>query len=127
MRGCIEYFPQALEYVARISQFGSEKYDVALEEKNWQLLDRYRLVDAAARHLLHGTDAIDGESNFLHLGHAVWNMLAVLQMKLEENVGGMPSGNPGEPTIPSGCPDVPLGYTATRTECGWVVEKEQAQ
>jgi len=85
-KGFLEYFPRAIEEVAKVSVFGAEKYDWG----NWRLLEDAvsRYQDANLRHLTSVAkgEEIDSESGFLHLAHAAWNALAVLELKLKENV-----------------------------------------
>lgn len=89
--GLFNYFPRALVAVARVSQYGAEKYEIPYEDENWARVDngsaRYRNADG--RHTLHET--IDGfydpESGEPHLAHKAWNTMAALELdlrKLEE-------------------------------------------
>ena len=83
-QGVIKYFPRALMEVAKVSAKGAEKYDW----HNWKLVDnketRYR--DAMMRHLIEEQiTELDEETELMHLAHAVWNGLAVLEMMLESN------------------------------------------
>lgn len=72
----------ALQAVAAVATYGAHKYT----EGGW--LDvpdgRDRYTDALYRHLLaNSTDSIhDHESGLLHLAHAAWNALAVLELEL---------------------------------------------
>lgn len=87
-RGLFSYFPRALRLVARVSQYGAEKYEIPYKDKNWSRVDdgvaRYR--DAAARHELdEETDGFtDLESGLPHLAHRTWNLLAALELELQE-------------------------------------------
>lgn len=74
----------ALQAVSAVATFGANKYT----EGGWLTVphaqDRY--MDALYRHLLaDSTDSIhDRESGLLHLAHAAWNALAVLELELRE-------------------------------------------
>jgi hypothetical protein len=52
-QGCLGYFRFALEWVAKISEYGAKKYNVPYNEQNWRKVDnaRGRYMDAMARHL----------------------------------------------------------------------------
>lgn len=88
-RGCMAYFPRALEEVAKVSRFGTEKHNVALEEKGF-LRPEYTpamYADAIGRHLL--ALQTEGEINIeddglLHRAQLAWNALASLEMFLIE-------------------------------------------
>lgn len=77
----LESFPHALEQVAKISTYGAQKYS----RLGWVHVPdgETRYADAMARHLLEvakGGD-VDPESGLLHLAHAAWNVLAVLELQ----------------------------------------------
>jgi hypothetical protein len=85
----VEGFADALKAVAAITAYGADKYT----EHGWlhvpNAQDRYS--DALYRHLIeHARGELhDKESGHLHLAHAAWNALAVLQLlinKWGENV-----------------------------------------
>jgi hypothetical protein len=79
-----EYFPRALLEVARVAEFGAQKY----ARGNWvHVKDNQRRYEAAlGRHLLNkyieGDN--DKDSSLLHLAHSAWNALAVLELKLRD-------------------------------------------
>ena len=83
-RGVLEYFPRALEEVAKVSEFGAGKY----AWKGWMSvpdgINRYG--DAEGRHILKA--ALEGEydrdSGLLHAAHEAWNALARLELILRE-------------------------------------------
>ena len=80
-RGVLHYFPRAIEYVARVSQFGSKKY----AWDNWRHLDEglQRYTDADARHFIQESyEENDIDSGLLHAGHHAWNALARLELLL---------------------------------------------
>lgn len=85
-QGLFQYFPRALEAVARVSKFGLEKYNLKYSDVNWKLVEdgENRYKDSIARHQLR--EYIDGpedpESKMLHASHAAWNALARLELML---------------------------------------------
>jgi hypothetical protein len=77
----ISDFSRALNEVATVSTFGANKYSPS----GWRTVEdaRNRYWDALHRHLLAMSTADrDEESNLLHLAHAAWNALAVLEIEL---------------------------------------------
>lgn len=81
-RGVIDYFPRAVDAVARISTFGASKY----AWKGWETVPEgfERYSDALVRHLIaEGKgEVLDSDSGLLHAAHAAWNALARLELKL---------------------------------------------
>lgn len=75
-------FARALEEVGQVGSFGAKKYSDGgwVEVPNG--IDRYH--DALYRHLLAYAkdDLRDADSGLLHLSHACWNLLAVLDLTL---------------------------------------------
>jgi hypothetical protein len=83
MAGVLADFPRALKSVAEVGTFGAKKYS----RGGWQSVPRgvERYTDAMWRHLLEdGIHPMDADSSLLHLSHACWNCLAVLELKLRE-------------------------------------------
>jgi hypothetical protein len=81
MAGVLADFPRALKAVAEVGTFGAKKYS----RGGWQSVSRgvERYTDAMWRHLLEdGIHPMDADSSLLHLSHACWNCLAVLELKL---------------------------------------------
>lgn len=70
-------FSQALVEVGKVGTYGAEKYT----PNGWLSvpngIDRYR--DAMLRHIL-ATDETDPDTGLLHMAHAAWNCLAVLEL-----------------------------------------------
>lgn len=87
LRGCFSYFPNALEAVGKVSEYGANKYQLAYEDRNWARVEGGlgRYGDALARHVTRhaGGESHDPESHLLHLAHAAWNALAVLELVLK--------------------------------------------
>lgn len=83
-RGCLSYFPRAMEAVAAISQFGASKY----AWNGWRgVSDGFnRYSDAMVRHLAKEGkgEVLDPESGLPHAAHACWNALARLELMLED-------------------------------------------
>ena len=79
-------FPSAIEAVSRIMEFGATKY----EDGNWKIggkPDR-EYLDSMMRHLrawLEG-EVYDQDSGCSHLGHAIWNLLALQQLNHKDEV-----------------------------------------
>lgn len=81
LRGAIQYFPKALEAVAKVSEYGANKY----AWKGWESVPdgETRYGAALSRHLLkEDRELIDEESGFPHIFHTVWNDLARLELYL---------------------------------------------
>lgn len=88
LRGAIQYFPNALKAIARVSELGAKKYSW----KGWEKVpDGIRRYGAAlVRHLVHD-DAFavdDGPGGLgaevLHATQVAWNALARLELILKE-------------------------------------------
>jgi hypothetical protein len=77
-------FPLALLEVAKVATFGAEKYT----DSGWKHVENKekRYADAKDRHSLcaHLGEGVDTESGYLHLAHEAWNVLVLLQIKLEQ-------------------------------------------
>lgn len=84
-QGMIDYFPRAMMAVAEVSAFGANKY----AWKGWKEVKngKQRYKDASARHQLYSSmgEEIDPDSGLLHEAHEVWNRLAALELKLQED------------------------------------------
>ena len=79
--GCIAYFPDALEAIARLSKFGNDKHNPG-EPLHWSRDKSNDHADCVARHLKdHGK--IDEESGFSHTVALAWRALALLQTEIE--------------------------------------------
>lgn len=80
LAGVLLDFAHALELVAEVGTMGAKKY----QRGNWRHVENgvERYMDAAFRHLLaHGKGELtDPESGLPHLGHAVWSLLAVIEL-----------------------------------------------
>lgn len=82
----LRIFPRALSVVGAIIEYGTHKYpDPNNWSKNTRITERY--MDSAIRHLLKYFmgDKFDEESGLPHLGHALWNIIAVLEYELRQD------------------------------------------
>lgn len=80
-RGCLDYFPAALAYVARISKAGNDKHNPGepMHHARGKSSDH---ADCIARHLVD-RGAIDPDDGLRHSGKLAWRALALLQEELE--------------------------------------------
>ena len=78
-------FARALWAVGEVGTYGVEKYS----ERGWLQVANgpQRYEDALYRHLLAEAkgEIVDPESNLLHLAHACWCALAVLELALRDS------------------------------------------
>ncbi len=78
-------FPNALNAVAKCSQYGNSKYkETDKDWLNYQRVDDWynRYSNAAMRHFI--TQGNDEESGLSHIYHCLWNMMALVE-KIELN------------------------------------------
>lgn len=80
--GCLDYFPDALQAVARLSYKANEKHNPG-EPMHWSRNKSTDHVDCLGRHLLT-RDEIDPETGELHAVAVAWRALAYLQTLLEK-------------------------------------------
>lgn len=73
-------FRRALEAIARVKEFGANKYDEGNWKKGGKPDEEY--LDSMCRHLDYflGGEVYDQDSGCHHLGHAIWNLCAWLEM-----------------------------------------------
>jgi hypothetical protein len=86
----LRQFPNAIAYLAKVSEYGHKRYGLPENERlwdNWRFVEgaQFRYEQAIARHLLDPSDSID-ESGFYNIAHAAWNTLAVLELILENGL-----------------------------------------
>ena len=77
-------FHKAQECLARVMAFGDTKYPEGNWKKGGKPDEEY--LDSAARHLdrfLQG-EHYDQDSACHHLGHAIWNLAAILEMNYKD-------------------------------------------
>lgn len=74
-------FPDAMEGLARVIEFGEEKYSPA-EKKDWMMYDDKEVADSLVRHLqahLNG-EIIDPESGLPHTAHIMFNSAVLCEL-----------------------------------------------
>ena len=78
----IEDFKEPLMEVAKVWEFGADKY----AKHNWAYVDNAedRYSNALLRHMLEG-DTRDDESGLLHASHVAWNAIARLYFIIQKN------------------------------------------
>ena len=92
--GVLDFFPDAIAAVARVSFHGSQKHNPG-EPLRWSREKSNDHADCIARHLIQrGTLDDDGES---HTAHLVWRALALLQTEIEANGQNHGDSGPGMP------------------------------
>lgn len=86
VRACfpIDYFPRALEAVARICEDGEKEYGYGTWSSVPDALRRYR--EAAMRHRLAigRGEIFDSKSGTPHSWHIAWNALAIVELEERE-------------------------------------------
>lgn len=80
--GVLNYFPDALMAVARVSKAGNDKHNPG-QPLHWSRGKSNDHMDCAARHMLTPYE-IDPDSKEVHLANAVWRLLAELQLYQEK-------------------------------------------
>lgn len=79
-------FPTVMKVMARIMEFGSCKY----EDGNWKLGGKpdEEYLSSMLRHLVEFEHAepYDDDSGCFHLGHAIWNLCALLELNYKDQV-----------------------------------------
>jgi hypothetical protein len=110
-RGCADYFPAALAYVARVSKAGNDRHNPGQEMHHARGKSADH-ADCILRHLLD-RGSVDPEDGLRHAGKLAWRALALLQEELErEENAPLPRG--ARLTPPENAPNIP-----TRPN-GWV-------
>lgn len=76
-------FPKALEAVARVKEFGANKYG----DDNWRLGNKpdEEYIDSLSRHIIAflQNETYDKDSGCHHIGHAIWNLSALLELNYQ--------------------------------------------
>lgn len=79
-RGLLDYFPDALAYVAYVSKVGNDQHNPG-QELHWAKEKSTDHADCIVRHLVdRGRLDVD---DVLHSGKVAWRALALLQTELE--------------------------------------------
>lgn len=81
--GVLDYFPDAIAYVAYVSKKGNDKHNPG-QPLHWARGKSMDHRDCIARHL-QGLDGMDGDT--LEAGSLAWRALAYLQELLEKKFG----------------------------------------
>jgi hypothetical protein len=80
MRGCLDYFPNALLAVANVSYEATKQHHPG-QEMHWEREKSTDHADCALRHLTQrGTRDTDGKR---HTAKAAWRVLAMLELEIE--------------------------------------------
>lgn len=73
-------FPKVMEAISRIKELGAAKYG----DDNWKKGGKpdTEYIDSMLRHLtaFMAGEEIDEDSGCCHLGHAIWNLMALLEL-----------------------------------------------
>lgn len=83
--GVLNYFPDALMVVARVSKAGNDKHNPG-QPLHWSRDKSNDHMDCAGRHMLTPYE-VDADSREIHLANAVWRLLAELQIFEEKRLG----------------------------------------
>lgn len=78
--GVINYFPDAIQYVARVSKAGNDQHNPG-KPLHWDRSKSGDELDALQRHLIDAGKVDD--DGILHSGKVAWRALANLQKELE--------------------------------------------
>jgi len=85
-RGVLDYFPDAIAEIARVSFVGNEQHNPG-EEMHWAREKSTDHADCITRHLIErGTRDTDG---LRHTAKMAWRALALLQIELEKDECGI--------------------------------------
>lgn len=84
--GVLDYFPDALAAVARVSYKGNAKHNGAGSPLQWTREKSNDHPNCVVRHMATRNE-IDPEDGETHLAHAAWRVLALLQLQQEELKG----------------------------------------
>lgn len=82
--GVMLYFPDALAAVSRVSKKGNDKHNPG-EPLGWQRHKSTDHTDCTARHMLSPC-AMDPDSGELEMAHALWRLLAEVQLMEEQRL-----------------------------------------
>ena len=80
--GVINYFPDALMEVSRVSKIGNEQHHKR-KPLHWDKSKSMDHLDALTRHLIQAKE--DDDDGVSHLAKVAWRALAALQTKLEKD------------------------------------------
>ena len=84
--GVIQYFPQALKEIAKVSQAGNDQHHAG-QPLHWDRTKSTDELDALVRHLIdHASGEIFDKDGQRHLAKVCWRALARLEKDLEETL-----------------------------------------
>jgi hypothetical protein len=83
MRGCIDYFPDALAEVAMVSLAGNQQHHPD-KPLHWDKSKSTDQADALVRHLIE-RGKLDSDG-MRHSAKAAWRALALLQCEIEQEI-----------------------------------------
>jgi hypothetical protein len=89
--GLLDYFPDALVEVARVSQAGNDKHNPG-QPLHWQRGVSGDHADSCVRHLVD-RGGIDPDTGCRHSAEAAWRALANLQQEMEDEGAPMSRGS----------------------------------
>lgn len=84
-RGVLDYFPNAIAEVARVSYLGNQQHNPG-EELHWARDKSTDHADCIGRHLIERGGLDDDGAR--HTAKLAWRALALLQLELEEAKNG---------------------------------------
>ena len=122
--GVLQYFPDAINAVARQSWAGNEKHNPG-EPLHWAREKSSDHMDCAIRHMMTPNE-IDPETGGTHLVAAAWRILAALQLQQEalaerELVESLSDGVPIEEAFDLPNPISTAWCDDPCDKCGWDV------
>lgn len=79
--GCLDYFPDALKEVAKLSKIGNDKHNPG-QPLHWSRDKSADHADCLARHLID-RGKIDPDTGLSHTAAVAWRALALLQTEIE--------------------------------------------
>lgn len=87
----IEQFPNAIEALAAVANYGHEKYELDIDDwDNWKSVPDalFRYKQAKMRHYLamKKGEKIDPESGLPHIFHYTWNVMAITELEIIEEL-----------------------------------------
>lgn len=84
--GVLDYFPDALLEVARVSRLGNDQHNPG-QPLHWAREKSTDQLDSSLRHQMdHRVNPIDTDGGY-HLAKAIWRLCAELQLYLEKEKG----------------------------------------
>jgi hypothetical protein len=107
--GVLDYFPDAIAYVAHVSKVGNDQHNPG-QPLHWAKDKSTDHADCIGRHLIErGT--VDASDGVRHSGKLAWRALALLQTEIDrERAPKTLTGEPGRP-VPPKVVVVPDGMT----------------